>query len=61
MTIACLAAWALALLLMPILFIAWLTESQSERVRRLHRSGLSQRRIAQQLGISRHKVAKALA
>lgn len=61
MSITCLAAWALALLLLPILFIAHLTESRTETVRRLHRSGLSQRRIAQQLGISRHRVAKALA
>jgi len=58
MTITCLAAWVLALLLLPILFIAHLTESQPEQVRRLHRSGMSQRRIAQQLGISRHRVAE---
>jgi len=61
MTTTCLMAWALALLLLPVLFIAHITESRTERVRRLHRSGLSQRRIAQQLGVSRHRVARALA
>jgi hypothetical protein len=61
MTITCLMAWALALLLLPALLLGWATESQPERIRRLHRSGLSQRRIAQQLNISRHRVARALA
>jgi DNA-binding CsgD family transcriptional regulator len=61
MTTTCLLAWALALLLLPVVLLAWVTESRTERVRRLHRSGMSQRRIAQQLGISRHRVARALA
>jgi DNA-binding CsgD family transcriptional regulator len=53
--------WALALLLIPVLLLSWILETDRDRCRRLHRSGLSQRSIAKQLGISRHKVAKALA
>lgn len=60
MSITCLLAWALALLLLPILFLAWATESDPERIRRLHRQGRSQRAIAQHMGLSRHKVAKVL-
>jgi DNA-binding CsgD family transcriptional regulator len=57
-TIACLMAWTVALLLLPILLLARATESDRERIRRLRRSGLSQRAIAQRLGISRHRVAR---
>jgi DNA-binding CsgD family transcriptional regulator len=60
-TIACLMAWTVALLLLPILLLARATESDRERIRRLRRSGLSQRAIAQRLSISRHRVARALA
>ena len=48
-------------LVFPVLFLAWLTESRPERIRRLHARGMSQRRIAAQLGISRRKVLLALA
>ena len=61
MTTTCLAAWALALLLLPVLLLAWALETQPERIRRMRRTGLSQRAIAGQLGISRHRVARALA
>jgi DNA-binding CsgD family transcriptional regulator len=54
-------AWALAIVLMPILFVAWLLETDSERAHRLRRSGLSQRKIAEQMGISRWKVRQLLA
>ena len=57
----CLLAWALALLLLPILFLAWLTESDQERARRWRRSGLSQQRIAERLGCSRYRVRQLLA
>ena len=60
MSFTCLAAWVLALLLFPILLLAWATESDPERIRRLHRQGRSQRNIAQHMGISRHKVARVL-
>ena len=61
MSTTCLLAWALALLLLPVLLLAWILETQPERIRRLSRSGLSQRAIATRLGISRHRVARALA
>jgi DNA-binding CsgD family transcriptional regulator len=61
MSATCLLAWALALLLLPVLLIARLTESRTETVQRLHRSGLSQRRIADRLGCSRWKVRQLLA
>lgn len=48
-------------LVFPVLFLAWLTESRTERIRRLHARGISQRSIAAQLGISRRKVSQALA
>lgn len=61
MTTTCLLAWALVLLLAPILFLAWLTESRADRARRWRAAGLSQVRIAERLGISRHQVRKLLA
>jgi DNA invertase Pin-like site-specific DNA recombinase len=38
-----------------------LTQSQPQRIRRLARSGESQRSIATRLGVSRYQVQKALA
>jgi DNA invertase Pin-like site-specific DNA recombinase len=38
-----------------------MTQSQPQRIRRLSRSGHSQRAIASQLGVSRYQVQKALA
>ena len=38
-----------------------LTQSQPQRIRRLSRSGMSQRAIASQLGVSRYQVRLALA
>lgn len=58
---ACLLAWALCIVLLPILFLAWLTESNAERAQRWRAAGLSQARIAERLGCSRHKVRKLLA
>jgi DNA-binding CsgD family transcriptional regulator len=60
-TISCLLAWALAAVLLPVLLLAWLTETDRERARRWRRSGCSQARIAERLGCSRHRVRKLLA
>lgn len=60
MTTTCLLAWALVLLLAPVLFLAWLTESRTDRARRWRAQGLSQARIADRLGVSRHQVRKLL-
>lgn len=58
---ACLVAWALLLVLLPILFIAWLIETDTDRARRWRSYGMSQARIAERLGISRYRVRKLLA
>lgn len=57
----CLLAWALALLLLPVLFLAWLTETDRERVTRWRAAGMSQRAIADRLGCSTYRVRKLLA
>jgi hypothetical protein len=55
-----LVAWALALLLLPALLLAWALESDGDRARRWQRRGLSQRAIAQRLGCSRYRVRRLL-
>ena len=54
-------ALCLAALLLPLLVLLWLTESTEGRTRRLNRSGWSQRRIAEHLGVTRYRVRLALA
>ena len=61
MTTTCLAAWALALLLLPALLLSWILETKRNRARRWRRQGLSQARIAERLGCSRWKVRRLLA
>lgn len=61
MTICSLIAWTLALLLLPVLFLAWITESRTDRARRWRAAGWSQARIADHLGCSRYQVRKLLA
>lgn len=61
MTITCLAAWALALLLLPFIVLAWASESRQQRARRWRRSGLTQQAIATRLGCSRSTVRRLLA
>jgi hypothetical protein len=61
MTIPCIILWALALIVLPLLILDWITLSRSERIRRLRALGWSQQRIAEQLGCSRYQVRKALA
>lgn len=61
MTTTCLLAWVAIVLTLPLLLVLWATESQAQRIHRLRRHGLSQRRIAEQLGISVYAVRKALA
>lgn len=61
MTISCILAWTLALLVLPLLILDWLTLSRTERIRRLRAMGWSQQRIADRIGCSRWQVRKALA
>jgi hypothetical protein len=53
--------WAL---LVPALIalgvVLWLTETREQRIRRWHRQGMSQLAIAARMGITRHRVRKAL-
>jgi len=61
MSITCLAAWAVALLLLPLLILLWATESRQQRARRWRRDGLTQQAIATRLGVSRTTVRRMLA
>ncbi len=60
-TATCLMAWALALLLLPALFIAHLIETDRERAQRWRDAGMTQAAIAAKLGISRYRLRKLLA
>jgi hypothetical protein len=60
MTTTCLLAWAVALLLLPLIVLAWATESRPQRARRWRRQGLTQQAIADRLGISRSTVRRLL-
>ncbi len=61
MFIACLTAWAVALLLLPLLVLLWATESRQQRARRWRRDGWTQQAIADRLGCSRTTVRRLLA
>jgi len=61
MTTTCLLAWAVVLLLLPLIFLAWLTESDRQRARRWRQAGASQQVIADRLGCSRYRVRQLLA
>lgn len=61
-TITAFVIWKLLLpLLILIAIIDWLTASDDRRVRVLATTGLSQRRIADRLHLTRYRVRKALA
>ena len=62
LTATLLVIWKLLLpLLVLVAFLDWLTASDDRRVRLLHRTGLSQRQIADRLNLTRYRVRKALA
>jgi hypothetical protein len=60
-TLLCAAFWLLLPLTIALAVLTWLTETRDERIRRLHRSGRSQAAVARHMGITRHRVRKALA
>jgi CRP-like cAMP-binding protein len=60
MSLPCIAAWAVALLLLPVLILAWAAESREQRARRWRRQGLTQQVIADRLGVSRSTVRRLL-
>jgi hypothetical protein len=51
----------LAALIIPVLFLAWLTESRTERIQRRARDGWTRKAIAAREGISLYRVRKVLA
>jgi len=51
----------LALLLFPVLFLLWLTESRQQRARRWRRDGLTYRAIAERLGCSQTTARRLVA
>ena len=59
-TITCITATLLALLLLPIVVLLWATESREQRARRWRHQGMTQQRIADQLGCSRSTVRRML-
>jgi DNA-binding CsgD family transcriptional regulator len=61
MSITCLAAWAVALLLLPVVVLLWATETRQQRACRWRREGLTQQAIADRLGCSRSTVRRLLA
>jgi AraC-like DNA-binding protein len=59
-TITTAAALLLALILLPLIVLAWASESRQQRARRWRRSGLTQQAIADRLGCSRSTVRRLL-
>jgi multidrug efflux pump subunit AcrB len=61
MTVPCLLAWVVALLLLPCLLLCWLTESRQQRAKRWRRDGATQQAIADRMGVSRTTIRRWLA
>ena len=49
-----------ALILLPLLILAWASESRQQRARRWRRNGWTQQRIAERLGCSRTTVRRMM-
>lgn len=60
MTLPCILAWAAVLVLLPVLILTWLTETQDQKIRRWKGYGMTQQAIADRLGITRYRVRQAL-
>ena len=45
-------AWILALFLLPVLLILWMTESKSTRIQRLRKQGQTWKQIGNRYGVS---------
>jgi hypothetical protein len=59
-TISTVAAILLALILLPLIVLAWASESRQQRAKRWRRSGLTQQAIADRLRCSRSTVQRLL-
>ena len=60
-TITTAAAVLLALILLPLLVLAWASESRQQRAKRWRRAGMTQQAIADRLGCSRTTARRLLA
>lgn len=60
-TTACITAWVVALIALPLIVILWATESRPQRVRRMRSYGMSHRAIAERIGCHRTTVGRILA
>ena len=56
----CFVVWIVVIAFVPLLIIYRITESQQQKVNRLRRSGWTQKRIAERLGITTYRVRKQL-
>jgi DNA invertase Pin-like site-specific DNA recombinase len=56
----CTLAWIAVLLILPIIFLLWLTESRQQRARRWRRYGMTQQAIADRFGVSRTTIRRWL-
>jgi DNA-binding CsgD family transcriptional regulator len=61
MTFATAAALLLALILLPLIVLAWASESRQQRAKRWRKAGLTQQAIADRLGVSRSTARRLLA
>lgn len=57
----CLAAWVLAIALIPLLVLQRIIETQQQKISRLRATGWTLKRIAERLGVSIYQVRKSLA
>ena len=53
--------WMLTPVFALVAVLLWVSESKAQRIVRWHRAGMSQAKIAKQLGCTRYAVKKALA
>ena len=58
MTTFTLLAWIAVILLLPIVFLFWLTESRQQRASRWRRDGMTQQAIADRFGVSRSTIRR---
>jgi len=61
MTFSTVAALLLVLILLPLIVLAWASESQQQRAKRWRKAGMTQQAIADRLGVSRSTVRRLLA
>ena len=54
----CALAWLAALILLPLILLAWATESRHTRIQRLRSNGYTWRQIASRYGVSQSTVRR---